>query len=201
MYWIRSGVKRNQIYQSRVVTVPQRLFENHKRIVRVQQELAESVGRSPSKKEIGDAVGMSEVQLDRCCSAMAQRCYSLDQTISNPLKPMNAGNEKDTMYEVIESRNDDYDHNKIKHVFLREDLIETLNRHLSDEEATLLLLRYGLMDSVPNSVKNGPLTIAELSRKVGMKPDKVRRMINKSLKQMKAVIGEEWKDFEQEFQQ
>jgi DNA-binding IclR family transcriptional regulator len=57
------------------------------------------------------------------------------------------------------------------------------------------------MDSVPNSVKNGPLTIAELSRKVGMKPDKVRRMINKSLKQMKAVIGEEWKDFEQEFQQ
>jgi DNA-directed RNA polymerase sigma subunit (sigma70/sigma32) len=201
MYWIRSGVKRNQIYQSRVVTVPQRLFENHKRIVRVQQELAESLGRAPTRKEIGDAVGMSQVQVDRCCSAMAQRCYSLDQTISNPLKPMSAGNDKDTMYEVIESRNDDNDHNKIKHVFLREDLIETLNRHLSDEETTLLLLRYGLTDSVPMNVKAGPLTIAELSRIVGMKPDKVRRMINKSLKQMKAVIGEEWKDFEQEFRQ
>jgi DNA-directed RNA polymerase sigma subunit (sigma70/sigma32) len=201
MYWIRSGVKRNQIYQSRVVTVPQRLFENHKRIVREQQELAESLGRAPTKKEIGDAVGMSKVQVDRCCSAMAQRCYSLDQTISNPLKPMNAGNDKDTMYELIESRNDDNDYNKIKHVFLREDLIETLNRHLSDEEATLLLLRYGLMDSVPKNVKNGPLTIAELSRVVGTKPDKVRRMINKSLKQLKAVIGEEWKDFEQEFKQ
>lgn len=201
MYWIRSAVKRNQIYQSRVVTVPQRLFENHKRIIRVQQEMTDSLGRAPSKKEIGDEVGMSEVQVERCCSAMSQRCYSLDQTISNPLKPMNSANQKDTMYELIESRNDDNDYSKIKHVFLREDLIETLNRHLSDEEATLLLLRYGLMDSVPKNLKGGPLTIAELSRLVGMKPDKVRRMINKSLKQLKAVIGEEWNDFEQEFQQ
>jgi DNA-directed RNA polymerase sigma subunit (sigma70/sigma32) len=202
MYWIRSGVKRNQIYQSRVVTVPQRLFENHKRIVRVQQEMGESLGRAPTRKEIGEEVGMSEVQVDRCCSAMAQRCYSLDQTISNPLKPMSAGNDKDTMYEIIESKNEDSDHNKIKHVFLREDLIETLNRHLSDEEVTLLLLRYGLMESVPKqAVNNGPLTIAELSRMVGMKPDKVRRIINRSLKHLKAVIGEEWRDFEQEFKQ
>lgn len=201
MYWIRSAVKRNQIYQSRIVTVPQRLFENHKRIIRVQQEMTESHGRPPTKKEIGDAIGMSENQVDRCCSAMAQRCYSLDQQISNPLKPMNLANEKDTMYEIVESRTADNDYNKVKHVFLREDLIETLNRHLSDEEATLLLLRYGLVDSVPKNVKNGPLTIAEVSRMVGMKPNKVRRMINKSLKQLKAVIGDEWKDFEKEFQQ
>lgn len=144
---------------------------------------------------------MSEVQIDRCCSAMAQRCYSLDQQIANPLKPMNALSDRDTMYELVESRTDDGDYNKLKHVLLREDLIETLNRHLSVEEATLLLLRYGLMDSVPKNVKNGPLTIAEVSRMVGMKPDKVRRMINKSLKQLKAVIGDEWNDFEREFQQ
>jgi len=60
-------------------------------------------------------------------------------------------------------------------------------------------LRYGLMDSVPKKAKSGSLTIAEVSRMVGMKPDKVRRMINKSLKQLKSVIGDEWNDFEQEF--
>lgn len=199
MYWIRSAVKRNQIYQSRVITVPQRLYENHKRINRVQEEMKQSLGRAPTKKEIGEAVGMSEVQIDRCCSAMAQRCYSLDQQIANPLKPMNVGSNRDTMYELVESRTDDGDNNKLKHVLLREDLIETLNRHLSVEEATLLQLRYGLMDSVPKKAKSGSLTIAEVSRMVGMKPDKVRRMINKSLKQLKSVIGDEWNDFEQEF--
>ena len=199
MYWIRSAVKRNQIYQSRVITVPQRLYENHKRINRVQEEMKQSLGRAPTKKEIGEAVGMSEVQIDRCCSAMAQRCYSLDQQIANPLKPMNVDSNRDTMYELVESRTDDGDYNKLKHVLLREDLIETLNRHLSVEEATLLQLRYGLMDSVSKKAKSGSLTIAEVSRMVGMKPDKVRRMINKSLKQLKSVIGDEWNDFEQEF--
>lgn len=199
MYWIRSAVKRNQIFQSRVITVPQRLYENHKRINRVQKELAENLGRPPTKKEIGEVVGMSEVQIDRCCNAMAQRCYSLDQQVSNPLKPLNT-NSQDTMYELIESRTDDGDYNKLKHIFLREDLIETLNRHLSPEQAQLLLLRYGLTDELPIKAKNAPLTIAEVSRMVDMKPDKVRRLINKSLKQLKAVIGDEWRDFETEFQ-
>lgn len=199
MYWIRSAVKRNQIFQSRVITVPQRLYENHKRINRVQKELAENLGRPPTKKEIGEVVGMSEVQIDRCCNAMAQRCYSLDQQVSNPLKPLNT-NSQDTMYELIESRTDDGDYNKLKHIFLREDLIETLNRHLSPEQAQLLLLRYGLTDELPIKAKNAPLTIAEVSRMVDMKPDKVRRLINKSLKQLKAVIGDEWRDFEIEFQ-
>lgn len=200
MYWIRSAIKRDQIFQSRVVTVPQRLYENHKRILRVQRELKESLDRQPTMAEIGKAVGMSEVQIERCLSAMSQRCYSLDQQVSNPLKPLTADSDSDTMYELIESRTDDGDYNKQNHSFLREDLIATLRQHLSEEEAELLLLRYGLMDSVPQNLKNGPLTIAEVSRMVGLKPDKVRRMINRSLKHMKAVIGSEWIEYERELQ-
>eukprot|EP00980_Cylindrotheca_fusiformis_P007526 scaffold1561_cov129-Cylindrotheca_fusiformis.AAC.18 len=162
--------------------------------------MTESLGRTPTKKEIGDEIGMSEMQVDRCCTAMAQRCYSLDQKVTNTMKPMNTDSERDTMYEVVESRVDYNDYDKIKHLFLREDLIETLNRHLPDEQATLLMLRYGLMDSVARNARYGPLTIAEVSRIVGMKPDKVRRLINKSLKQLQAVMGDEWKDFEKDFQ-
>lgn len=198
MYWIRSSIKRNQIYQSRVVSIPQRLYENHKRINRVKMELTDSLDRPPTKKELSDAVGMSEVQIDRCLSAMSQRCYSLDQQISNPFKPNNVG-DQDTMYELVASRTDDGDYNNLKHIFLREDLMDALHRHLSEEEATLLLLRYGMMDSVSQSLKNGPLTIAEVSRIVGLKPDKVRRMINKSLKHLKGVIGDEWRGYDRDF--
>jgi DNA-directed RNA polymerase sigma subunit (sigma70/sigma32) len=200
MYWIRSAIKRDQIWQSRVINVPQRLHESHKRLNRIQKEITDTTGRAPTKRELGDAVGMSHVQIDRCVAAVGQRCHSLDEQISNPLKPMSSKSDGHTMYDLVASKSDDGDYNKLKHVFLREDLISALHEHLSDEEANLLLLRYGLVESKPQNLKSGPLTIAEVSRMVGLKPDKVRRMINKSLKQLKSVIGDEWIEYEREVQ-
>jgi RNA polymerase primary sigma factor len=198
MYWIRSAVKRSQIFQSRVIPVPQRLFENHKRLQRVEKELKETLGRQPTKKEMGEVVGMSEMQVERCLKAMEQKCYSLDQGISNKLKP-NSGDRENSMYDIVESTQDG-EHNKLNRIFIREDLIETLNRHLDPESVDLLLLRYGLKDdSLPEGLA-GPLTIAQVSQLVGLKPDKVRRMINNSLKQLRYLIEEEWEDFERELE-
>lgn len=200
MYWIRSAVKRNQIYQSRIIPVPQRLYENHKRLIRVQKEMTKALGHAPTKKELGAAIGMSEVQVERCCAAMSQKCFSLDSPLTNTNKPTDASSEKDTLVGLIACNTDDSDYNKLKHMFMREDLIEALNRHLSEEEVRLLMLRYGLEESIAQSKKNGTLTIAEVSQIMGMKPDKVRRIINKSLKQLKACIGDEWRDFEREYE-
>ena len=196
MYWIRSAVKRSQIFQSRIIPVPQRLYENHKRLQRVEAELKATLGRQPTRKELGDAVGMSETQVERSFQAMDQRCFSLDAAVSNKLKPNSGDRENNSMYELVESKTDDGT-NKLKQIFVREDLIETLNRHLDPDAVDLLLLRYGLMDekALPHGF-SGPLTIAEVSSLVGLKPDKVRRMINNSLKQLKFLIGDEWEDFE-----
>ena len=198
MYWIRSSIKRGQVTQSRIVTVPQRLYENHKRLVKVRAELTEDLGRTPSTSELAHEVGLTELQLERCFTAMAQRCYSLDQQIANPLKP-NDLDKQDTMYDMIESKTDDCDYG-IRHQMLREDLISTLHRHLTEEEVRLLLLRYGMDESGQHSIENRPLSIAEVSRMAGYKPDKVRRIINRSLKHMKAVIGREWIEYERELQ-
>jgi RNA polymerase primary sigma factor len=201
MYWIRSAIKRNQIYQSRVITVPQRLYENHKRILRVDKELRATLDRPPTKKELGDAVGMSEVQVERCLRAMSQRCFSMDQKMTNSKKPMSGDEDQDTMYEIVASKNDESDSGNVSRVFFREDLINALYSHLTEEEANLLLLRYGLMDSeTPNMKPNGSLmTIAEISRIVELKPDKVRRLINKSLRQLKTSFSiEAWAEYERE---
>jgi RNA polymerase primary sigma factor len=201
MYWIRSAIKRNQVYQSRIITVPQRLYENHKRILRVDKELRAALDRPPTKKEIGNAVGMSELQVERCLTAMNQRCFSMDQQIKNTKKPMSGDDAQDTMYEIVASQNDDSDSGNIKRVFFRDDLINALYRHLTEEEANLLLLRYGLMDSeTPNMKPNGSLmTIAEISRIVDLKPDKVRRLINNSLRQLKNSFSvEAWAEYERD---
>jgi hypothetical protein len=75
-----------------------------------------------------------------------------------------------------------------------------------------LLLRYGLKEGPSASsssaaaphARGGPrggdrqATIAELSRIFGLKPDKVRRMIDNSLKQLQGAGMEEWLAFERD---
>jgi RNA polymerase sigma factor (sigma-70 family) len=192
MYWVRASVKRSQIHQSRTIPVPQRLFENHKRLMRTDLELVQVLGRKPTNAELGQAIGMSELQVERCLSAMNQKCVSLDQGISNALKPNNGDREGSTLVEIVEARaleNDDYTYQQ--QTMLREALIETLNRHLSPGEVELLMLRFGLRSGEQ-------LSIAELSRQVGLKPDKIRRTIGACLQRLRSIGVEEWLAFERE---
>jgi RNA polymerase sigma factor (sigma-70 family) len=195
MYWVRASVKRNQIYQSRVITVPQRLYESHKRLIRVGKELEVILERKPTNQELGEAVGMTRQQVERC--------FSLDQEIHNSKKPMTHDSNKNRLVDIIDRKSPDDDVQKMH--FLRQDIIETLYRQLSPEEVDLLLFRYGLKDLPGGSStisKNmggsGQPTIAELSRAVGLKPDKVRRIINRALHQLRSVQSDEWLAFERE---
>ena len=80
---------------------------------------------------------------------------------------------------------------------MKEHLITALKKYLSPHEVDLLLLRYGLMDdrALPQGM-SGPLTIAELSKLVGLKPDKVRRIIINSQKQLKHLM-KDWQGYDQ----
>jgi RNA polymerase sigma factor (sigma-70 family) len=197
MYWIRSAVKRSQTYQSRVITVPQRLHANHKRVITTERELRQDLGRRPTKQELAEAVQMSVESLERCLRAMDQRCYSLDQTIQNRNKPGSESGREDTLIDILDSKTDDGEYAKLSRVFLRQDLTDSLYRHLDRESAHMVLLRFGLVDPdiLPQGYE-GPLTIAQVGELVGMKPDKVRRKILKSLKDLRFLIGSEWDDYE-----
>mmetsp|Transcript_8712 Transcript_8712/g.17776 ORF Transcript_8712/g.17776 Transcript_8712/m.17776 type:complete len:872 (-) Transcript_8712:3-2618(-) len=179
MYWIRAAVKRSQISQSRVIQVPQRLHETHKRVLKVQKELKGELGRPPTSEELALASDLSQLQLGRCLKAMAQQCFSLDATLKNRLKPGTGGDRKDTMYDIVSGKFEDDQYRRTQQRLMKDSLISSIRSVLSPHEVDLLLLRYGLMDerTLPHGFA-GPLTIAEVSRLVGLKPDKVRRMIN-----------------------
>ena len=201
MYWIRSAVKRSQILQSRVIIVPHRIHDNHKKVVNTKIDLKKELGREPTNAELAEAVGLSEVQLDRCLKAIDQQIYSLDAELKNTLTPNKGDTNSDTMHALIQSKCDETEFNQIQRAFLKEDLIETLKRYLSPREVDILLLRFGLMDERTLAYGfSGPLTIAEVSRLVGLKPDKVRRMINKCLRELRHMIAHEWEDFEKDLQ-
>lgn len=198
MYWIRSSVKRSQILQSRVIQVPQRIHETHKKVLKFQQMLEEELGRVPSTGELAEAVGITEIQLERCLAAIAQQCYSLDADIENTLKPNSGDGRKDSRYDIIDAKYGNADYGLQSNI-IKGDLVDTLRTYLSPDDADLLLMRYGLLEDDRHDRKfTGPLTIAELSRIVGLKPDKVRRTINKSLRELRHLISHEWGDYEKE---
>jgi RNA polymerase primary sigma factor len=196
MYWVRASVKRSQISQSRVISVPQRLHENYKRLLKLEKDMIATMGRRPTREELGKEVGMSKLQVERCFKAMEQQCFSLDQEVTNSKKPINTDG-RSTLIELVGANIVDSDAERQSSNVLREDLIEAMKKHLTDEEVEVILLRYGLKgDSAYNS--GGQLTIAELSQSMGVKPDKVRRMIMKSLKKLKAAGADEWVAFDRE---
>jgi len=196
MYWIRSSVKRSHTVQSRLVQVPQRLHETHKKVQNHQRALEDELGRVPTSIELANAVGISELQLERCFEAMAQQCFSLDASIENTLKPNSGdGRGSDSRYDLIDSKYGNSD--GLESEVLKRDLIDTLRTYLSPDEADLILMRYGLLEDDRHNRKfTKPLTIAELSKVVGLKPDKVRRKISKSLKELQYMMSAEWKDYE-----
>lgn len=55
MYWIRSAVKRSQTSQSRIVMVPQRIHETHKRVQKNEVILSKDLGRDPTKDELAES--------------------------------------------------------------------------------------------------------------------------------------------------
>jgi len=195
MYWIRASVKRSQILQSRVINVPQRLHETHKKIQPIIQDLTTFLRRKPTAAEVSKVTGMPEGQIERCTFAMEQQCYSLDAGISNRLKPgeSSASQKKDTLYDLVHSKEDASELLQLERLFMKDDLIKSMRRYLPPHEVDLLLLRFGLMDehTLPKGF-SGPLTISEVSQLVGLKSDKVRRLINNSLSQLKALIAHEW---------
>ena len=73
---------------------------------------------------------------------------------------------------------------------MKDDLINSMRHYLSPHEVDLLLLQFGLMDehTLPKGFA-GPLMISEVSQLVDLKPDKVWRLINNSLRQLKALIA------------
>lgn len=193
MYWIRASVKRSQLLQSRTVYVPQRLQETYKRIQKTEQDLKAVKGRKPTTVELADECNLSEIQLERCVNAMKQKTFSLDRAISNCAKPQHAGQRESTLYDIIATKCDEGEHIPLEQRFMKDDLVNTLQRYLTSSELDMILLRYGLMDekTLPHGF-SGPLSIDEVSRLVGYKPFKVRRVINSSLKRLKPLLGNDW---------
>ena len=198
MYWIRSAVKRDQCLQSRIIQIPHRLHETNKRINVNRKELTRALDRPPTELELSRVVEMTVAQIERCETAFSQRMHSLDQSLVNRNNPMTLEDHRDTLYSIITTKSDEVEYNEVELSNLREDLLRALNFHLTEEEASILILKFGMDDEFASSKKIGR-SIAEVGEMVGLKSDKVRRIIKRSLTQLETLVGDDFRSYNRDF--
>lgn len=198
MYWIRSAIKRDQCSQSRIIRVPQRLHETNKKILKNRSELMKTLDRQPTHLELSEAIGMTVEQIERCETAFSQKMYSFDQRIQNRNNPTGDVGNRDTLYSICTSLTNDADYDEAELDHLREDLLQAMKDHLTEEEATILMLKFGMDDEYDSQKKIGRSFI-EVGGMMGLTAESVRRSFKKSLKHLEAVVSDDFASYNRDF--
>jgi RNA polymerase primary sigma factor len=176
-WWIRQAVARALADKARTIRMPVHVVEKLNRISRTERELRSSLGRDPTAKEIAQAVGLAERDVEQIKRA-AQTPVSLE-------KPVGEDEEselRDLLEDVSAHRPDE----AVETVLVVETLTRALST-LSEREQRVLTLRYGL---------NGerPRTLDEVGRSFNVTRERIRQIEGQCLRKLAALTGSGLRD-------
>ncbi|MFO5492706.1 MAG: RNA polymerase sigma factor, RpoD/SigA family, partial [Cuspidothrix sp.] len=134
-WWIRQAITRAIAQQGRTIRLPIHITEKLNKIKKVQRELAQKLGRSPSPSEIAHELELEPAQIREYLN-MARQPVSLDVRV---------GDNQDTeLQEMLEDDGPSPEYYTTQE-FLRQDL-NNLLAELTPQQRQVLALRFGLED-------------------------------------------------------
>ncbi|HEV7451418.1 MAG TPA: RNA polymerase sigma factor [Pseudonocardiaceae bacterium] len=141
-WWIRQAITRAMADQARTIRIPVHMVEVINKLGRMQRELLQNLGREPTPEELAKALDITpEKVLD--LQQSAREPISLDQTI---------GDEGDSpLGDFIEDSGAVAAVDVVSFTLLQDDLQLVLDT-LSEREADVIRLRYGLTDGRPRTL-------------------------------------------------
>ena len=167
-WWIRRSVLRHLNQKERTIRLPNYLSTRIRKIHRARKELMTKLSRTPTNEEIGKMVDMSGDEVGKLLG-YAQRSISLDQPV---------GEDGDTdLQSYIENKNAPNPFTEVRQNLMTEDVIEALN-DLTDREARILTLRYGLNGSRKHTLK-------ELGEIFGITRERIRQIQKGALRKLR----------------
>ncbi len=167
-WWIRQAITRAIADQARTIRIPVHMVETINKLVRVQRQLIQELGRDPTNEEIAEEMGI-EVSRVREVRKIAQEPVSLETPI---------GEEEDShLGDFIEDETAIAPDEAANYTMLREQLSEILGT-LSDREKKVLELRFGLIDGTPR-------TLEEVGKEFNVTRERIRQIEAKALRKLK----------------
>ena len=178
-WWIRQAITRAIADQARTIRIPVHMVETINKLVRIQRQLVQDLGRDPSNEEIADIMGI-EVEKVSEIRKIAQEPVSLETPIGEE-EDSHLGDfiEDDTAIDPGEAAN---------YTMLREQLNGVLSC-LGAREKRVLQLGFGLIDGTPR-------TLEEVGKEFDVTRERIRQIEAKALRKLKSPNKSELlKDF------
>ena len=167
-WWIRQAITRAIADQARTIRIPVHMVETINKLVRIQRQLLQSLGREPTTEEIAEEMGLTPERV-REIQKISQEPVSLETPI---------GEEEDSQLgDFIEDDAAVVPPDAASFSMLQEQLAKTLER-LAERERKVITLRFGLEDGHPR-------TLEEVGREFGVTRERIRQIESKTLAKLR----------------
>ncbi|MEP6977661.1 MAG: RNA polymerase sigma factor RpoD [Thermoleophilia bacterium] len=169
-WWIRQAVTRAIADKARTIRIPVHMVEKLNKVVHIERQLVQRLGREPNPDEIADELEMTTEEV-REILRMAQPPVSLEKPI---------GEEEDSSlgdFVQDEAAESPYDTAQLS---LRREDIENALSSLPERERKVIELRFGLKGEQP-------CTLEEVGRAFGVTRERIRQIENNTLKKLESL--------------
>lgn len=167
-WWIRQAITRAIADQARTIRIPVHMVETINKLIRIQRQLLQELGREPTPEEIGEEMELSADRV-REILKIAQEPVSLETPI---------GEEDDShLGDFIEDQEAVSPSDHASYELLKEQLEDVLDT-LTDREENVLRLRFGLDDGRTR-------TLEEVGKVFGVTRERIRQIEAKALRKLR----------------
>jgi RNA polymerase primary sigma factor len=167
-WWIRQAITRAIADQARTIRIPVHMVETINKLIRVQRQLLQDLGREPTPEEIAEDMDMTPEKV-REILKIAQEPVSLETPI---------GEEDDShLGDFIEDQDATSPADHAAYEMLKEQLEDVLDT-LTDREENVLRLRFGLDDGRTR-------TLEEVGKVFGVTRERIRQIEAKALRKLR----------------
>jgi len=167
-WWIRQAITRAIADQARTIRIPVHMVETINKLIRINRQLVQELGRDPRPDEIAEQMGMSQDKI-REIMKIAQEPVSLETPI---------GEEEDShLGDFIPDDDAQAPSEAAAYSLLREQIEQVLCT-LTDRERRVLKLRFGLDDGRPR-------TLEEVGKEFDVTRERIRQIEAKALRKLR----------------
>ncbi|EFV14513.1 RNA polymerase sigma factor [Segniliparus rugosus] len=167
-WWIRQAITRAMADQARTIRIPVHMVEVINKLGRIQRELLQDLGREPTPEELGREMDIPPEKVLEI-QQYAREPISLDQTI---------GDEGDSQLgDFIEDSEAVVAVDAVSFTLLQDQLQAVLET-LSEREAGVVRMRFGLTDGQPR-------TLDEIGQVYGVTRERIRQIESKTMSKLR----------------
>ena len=169
-WWIRQAVTRAIADKGRTIRIPVHMVEKLNKVVHVERQLVQSLGREPSPEEIANNLECTAREV-RDILRMSQQPISLERPVGEE--------DESELGDFVEDEAAVSPFERASENLRKENVRKALDA-LPERERQVIELRYGLTGLEP-------LTLEEVGRTFGVTRERIRQIENNTLKKLKRL--------------